>query len=309
MPRQPFIYPNLLGGQNDTRIEEGTEVPRWVNVRNARLRDGSLSRRPGMKRIAVCGTDATSLDLVAASSHYVKFPPAAQLSMKAPYTIEFLIEPDAYAGTQVVAGFASGGTWPFEVFLDGDAIKITLKDSGGSDTITAHTTSGTTGERFAVQLAVAVGGAYTTRVHDLLTDGSYNTTTATGTLTIGDTLLGTAHGFYLGRNNGGNYFDGHIDYFRIYRYVAPDFSMAWRRWPTPQQTYMVCDYGGEVDANDWVLDRSLYGNHGEIQNAATTGAALAINAAPVQAIKQFLDKSLTQRLLLVAGGRVHSVEL
>jgi len=310
VPKVKPIFANLLSGQNDTRVEEGTEFPRWVSVRNARLRDGSLSGRPGMKRVAVCGTDATSLDLTAASSHHVVIPAPAHYALTAPYTLEFLIEPDAYAGTQAVVGFSHATDWPFRVWLDGATIKVTLTDSGGSaETLSLLACSGTAGEQFAGQVKVDADGGYTRTVHAYLTDGSYSTYPATGTLSIGTTLKAPGGDLYFGRDNGGNYYDGHLDYFRLFRIEAPNFDMSWARWPSPRQDYVVADYGGEIDSNDWVWDRSRYENHGEAVNSPGTGTALAINPAPVQAIRPYLDKDNKPRLLVIAGGRVHSVEV
>lgn len=293
---------DLLTGQNDTRVEEGQEIPRWHRVRNARFRTGAPTRRGGEKLLAVSGTDATCWDFTSASSHYVQIPSHTVHALIPPFSFEFLFQPHSVTGTHVISGFRHATDFPWTIYTTGANVAVKWTKSGAGTVTSATTTDPLTINTTAyVRITVNVAGQTKIYVDDVL-----GVTTAG---LVGETLIAPGGVLYFGRDNGGNYFDGYLDYFRVVKYVIPNSDMGWTRWPTPMAPYMVMDYGGEVDANDWVLDRSPFGNHGEIKNSCGTGTVLCVNPAPVQMIRGRRDGNNKTKVVIAAGGRIYDAEV
>ena len=303
MARPKTLLANLMRGQNDTRVEEGSELPRFPVHLNTRLKTGAPSRRAGMKHLAQAGTDATSLDFTAVSLHFVQFPAHLVHALTPPFSMELLINPDSVTGTQPVVAFDTVATQPFSFTLDGDDLVVTLYDTTPATTTLTAANVAAIGATLYARVTANEDGDVSLYIDEATTPND----TSAGAL-AGKTL-GTAATFLFGKNGTPDFYDGRLCYFRGMRYVVPDSSMAYTRWPTPRAPYMLWDYGGEVDTNDWVHDRSQYENHGEIQNSCGTGAALCVNPAPVQALVSRRDKDNKTRLLVAAGGRIYNTEV
>ena len=304
MSRERFRYLDLVAGQNDTRVEEGTELPQWPVVRNTRYPGGVPARRKGRKRIAVCGTDATSLSFVAASSQYIAVPAHDVHALGLGWTMEFLFNPDLVSGTEMLFGFGHATDYPFKIWSANAKLKVQLVPSTGSAlTLTSTTT-------------VVAGTSHYARVtrdaDDLLSLYMDDSTTAEDTNDgglNGYDLFAAGGELQIARNNAGNYYDGQIDYFRAMSYVQPDSSMAFTRWPSPRASYMLWNYGGELDTNSWVHDLSQYENHGLGTNTPTTATTLCVNPAPVQLIRSRRDKDNKTKVFIIAGGRPMDAEV
>lgn len=304
MSRPKTILANLMRGQNDSRVEEGSELPRFPVHLNARLKTGAPTRRSGWKHLAQAGTDAYALSFASGSSDYVQIPAHSVHALTPPFSMEILLNPDTVAPTQKVVAFLHASGHPFGFSLIGTDLDVYLTDSALASTTLSATGVAAAGVDLYARVTCNEDGDL-----DLFVDGATTANDTSAGALAGKTLVAAGGDLVFGRDNGGDYYDGRLDYFRCVRYVIPDSSMAFTRWPTPRAPYMLWDYGGELDANNWVHDRSSHENHGEIVNSTATGTALAVNPAPVQVLESRRDKDNKTRLFVAAGGRIYNAEV
>lgn len=296
MARGQVFTDNFLRGLQTTAHEDGLPFPGFSVFENARVSDGRLRRRSGMALAGAFGNDNGSLDFDAASSEYILIPVDTRVwALPVTFTLEVLVAPDVVTGTRPVL-YAGATTPSLVVDTDGSSNwRVRFWDS--SATLTTLTAAAATTDR---RLQVVRDDTTLT----LRIDG----TDADSDAVAAGLSSRTPAGNVLIASDGTNYYDGKIDYLRLFGIARTHQRDGFQRFPDPRCSYCLADYGMEANANDIVRDRSRLGNHGKAQNTPTAAAALCDPAAPVRAIRHYQDQG-RGRLLVVAGGRVHVVSV
>lgn len=294
VPLKLFDFKRAL---QTTRGEDGLPWGDWSTFQNVRVDRESLRRRKGWARVAQLGNDNAALDFVAANSERIDIPlNASHFTLGERWTIDALIEPDVVTGTNPILTI---GTSTQSIALDINSSNARLRvwdEDTTADTITGSSTL--TVDTVYWLRAVRDGTSLTLYVD--------NSSEGTATMAAGKAMETPAGNMHIGYD-GTNYYDGTIDYVRIFSYARtlPD---GLTRFPDPIADGVLADWPMEV-TNTLVKDRSRYGNTGQAINTPTSTTALCRAHAPMQGIQSYKNRSGDGRILLVGGGRIYDVEV
>lgn len=289
-------------GLQTKHAEEGKASPQdFETFQNVRVAAGGVKRRPGVFRSYLTSSDNTSI-IFDGTNDYLSFGFDSRVhQFGTQFTIECLVLIEARAGSEYIYGNAGAGTPGVTIHVTAaGAVVANLWDTDATNTTLTSSATYADNAVIGIQL-VRDGASLTLRVN--------NVSVATGTMSATLSTRAPTTAVTVAANGGTAFFDGQLDYLRGFSIARADHADYMLRWPAPQAPYVLFDYYGELDANGRCLDNSRYGIHSA--RVSTTGTplattALCIQAAPVQAIHPYLNKDGESKVLVIAGGRIHT---
>lgn len=309
MRRKAYTH-TFLRGLETTGLEDGLELPAWVVFQNVRLADGAASIRPGMQLVGTATNANRSLQFVSGSTvDYVKAPNSTEIQTLAKrWTFEMMWKPTSVTGTRPLFGWNDAAQWPFKVFQDGTALKVTFNFNGG--TPTTGTVTGLTlanGTTYVLQIVRASTGLITIYAGPL--NGTLVSKTGVADSEAAYDMYQPSGAMLIGYDSAANEFDGVIDYVRCFSKAFTTRKWLPIRWPDPRCDYCLWDYVMEKDfvktgEGTVIRDRSRHENHGETVGAPAVVTALAVQTMPVGMIHERLDMVGAHRLDVVAGTSI-----
>lgn len=310
MPQK--IKPRVIGiewakGEQTTRLERNEDYPALRRVLNGRVDSGGYVRRGGM--VALTKTSNTGAVITFDGTNdaigITHDSRAWALSSIPEWTIEGLCNPTNYSATRTILArnTSTANDVDLRIYMDSTSsgrIVVELKDDGGTTT-TIAVTGIAAGTLTHWRLTKAATGTYTLTA---------NGTSATGTLTSGVLKANTADPLAIGRANGGGlFFIGPIEFVRGFKGVRVGHFDSRSRLLDPRADDVLFDYVCEVDANNYCLDRSRFGNHGAVTGSPATTASIAHNHAPILGMGYHIDQQGRRRLVYQAGSVVYGATL
>lgn len=254
-------------------------------------------RRDGWAKVATLTGNLKALGFVAADSEYVLVPSCDPRvwAMGTQFTIECCVQLTATTDDQAV--FYAGHTTP-AMALDtlSGSWRWRVWDSAG--TLTTVTVGTATTSVQTIQL-MRDGASLTSRLD--------NTTAGTGTMSATLSTRTPVGDLRIARNGGTTYLGGTIDYIRAFGKVKADHNDRLVRCVDPCASYVLCDYDGNLDANNVYYDRSTYENHGTATNGPTETTSLCRAHAPIRALSMFTDHAGQKNIYAEAGGAAYLI--
>lgn len=281
-------------GISTTKVATTGDVDDYQIVQDARGSRGVLERRRGMVRLANFTTTATSADFDASNDDVDLTIDTRIFPLGTVFTLEMLFNTDTISSNRTVLG-GVGATDAITVTHDtSEQVVVTIRDSAG--TVTTVTFTGiTTGTLCALQI-VRDGASITCRL---------NGTTQTATMDASLSLLNA--GYTVGSDNNSLFYDGKIDFIRIFNTARTSNVDGWCRLANPRAPDVMLDLILSPDSNGTCTDRSRYENHRAANGGLSTTTCIAVNPMPIQAIAPNTRRSGTRELIVVAGGLVYPV--
>ena len=279
------------GGLNTRANATGLPVLDCVHLQDMRVVGRDLIQRLGIARVAQATGNASAMDFVAASSQSLQAPVDTRVwGLGTKWTVEFAIEPDLTTGTPGI--YTAGDTTPSQmVYITGGNLTWKGWDSAGTST--------------TITMGAATAAVYTgqiTRDGATVTTRLNNGTAVTGTMSATLLMRTPAGDLRVARDNASNYYDGTVDYLRVFSIVKADHNDRLIRHPAPRASYVLADYDFNL-VGSLVYDRSKYENNLLALNTPTEVTSLCHNPAPVRALSMMVDKNNRKQLLIVAGGQ------
>lgn len=280
------------GGLNTKASTTGLPLLECVHLQDMRVVGRDIVERLGIDRVAQFAGNYSGYNFVAADSeaYYSIAADTRVWTLGLRWTLEMLIEPDTTSGTM---GLLTVGHSTQTLVLDitGGDIRCRFWDSGA--TLTTVTVGAA---------ATSVQSIQVTRDGATLSTRLNNGTAVTGSVSA--TLLGRAPSGQLriGLDTTTNFYDGTIDYVRLYDYVKDDHNDRLIREPDPRSRHVMADYG-ELSGTGIYYDRSRYANHLLVTaNSPDAVTSLCHNPAPIRALSMSVDENGRKQLLIMAGG-------
>lgn len=295
MSRRALI--ELAAGLQDVGGEDGQELPRWFRFQNWRIGPGgSIVRRKGVQRFSRAASNNAAYDLDGSTQYITINKDTRAHTLKRYWTMDTLVKADSFAtNAKTIYGVAHASDYSVKMYFT-TAGKLEAKVQDSAATVTTLTSSSTfsTATVYAIQL-VRDSTALTLRVN--------GTSEATGTMADLDCLTPGGN-LYVGRDNGGLYFDGIIDFHRCLSLVLPDQRYGMIRWPYPYEEYVLWDYEMEPEVSGRVNDRSRFENHALVTGSPTSAAAnaLCVSSMPVFGMAEWEDRDARTRLFAPTGN-------
>lgn len=302
MSKQRIKLYRLDVGLNTSADERSGFPGVYQILQNVRLSAGPASVRKGMKRVAVIAPTSTA-DIVDFDGSGVTVQAQA---LGAPdvwplgtvWTVEFLCQADTLAGDIYILGDAVNGT-RFSLRIkqtSSNTIVASTRDSGLTTVTLTSAASYPTGAIVAGQV-VRNGTSLTMRIN--------NATEVTGTMSalVGDTQVPA-----IGVLNGGNFYDGRIEWVRGFSVAKTNQNDCWNRLVNPRAPDVIFDYVTSIDAGTgYVLDRSRFENHMDVAGTpATTSTLLGNLPVPIQSLSGMLSRAGSRKLVAVARGLTYT---
>ena len=285
-------------GQQDTRLAQSEDFDLQI-LQNARVEHSACERRPGMVSLTKVATAGTCINFDGVDDT-VSIPYDARvwnLTALSAWTIEGLCNADDISSERPVM-FFSGVIKVHQDSTSSGRIVATVTDSAAADTTLAVTSIGAS--TLIDWRLTRLGSAIV-----LYANGS----STSGTITNG-TLATSTTAISVGVRPGpATYYDGKIEFVRLFRGVKTGNFDTRCRLLNPRAPSVLADHVMEIDANNYVLDRSQFGNHAAAAGTPGTSASLAVNHAPILGITSNHDNDQVPRLYFAAGAAVYPVKL
>lgn len=286
-------------GLQTTGLEDGLELPRFVQFQNLRVDQGVAKRRPGQQRVAVATNHNQGGDFDG-SSQYLTIPRVAAVhTLKRVWTFEALVNADSFAtNAKTIFGVAHASDYSLLVyFTTAGNLVAKVQDSGATVTTLTSATAFSTGTTYAVQV-VRDGTALTMRVN--------GASEATGTIADLD-CKAPGGNLYIGRDNGGLYFDGKIDFVRMRTVALSDQAYGKIRLIDPRAKDVLFCYEMEQFITGVIHDLSRFELHATDSGSPTygTSSALCVQAHPCTALASWFAHDGKVRLLAGFGKDVY----
>lgn len=286
-------------GMETTREEQNDDLFSWRELLNARVDKASLRRRKGMESLYKATTTVTALafDAVDDAIAIAHDSRVWALSALPEWTLEGLFKPTSYAAARTIFSRNTGTAANVDVLVYMDStssgrIVCELMDSAAAKTTIAVTGIAAT-TVVAWRLTKATTGTYT-----LYANGS----SSTGTLGSGTLKVNTTDALAVGKQNSGLLFLGSGEFVRLFRGVRQTFADAYCRLLDPRAPSVLADYCLDIDANNYCVDRSAFGNHATVAGSPATTTTLAVNHAPIRGLAHNKDKQGRRRVYFWAGN-------
>lgn len=288
---------DFRSGLQDTVDEDGQPLGQWQKFYEMETRKNGARRRKGIYRVARAGSDdQRSLNLVAASSHYIAAPIDTRLiaEMGTQFTVEWLVTPDDAA----TAPFLYWGvtTDCMRIDTSSSKLRVVVTDTGDTET-TLTSTNNLPTSTVACQL-VRDGASLTLRMDDTEEDTATMSAANLLKTPVGDLRIGTDSGPT-------NHFDGKIDKFLVLATARSNNNSGRLRFPDPRADYVLADYDFDKTTDSHIIDRSRYGNHGLVVNGASTANSQAHQTVAGSVIHHYRTRSKEPRVVVVAGEQLY----
>lgn len=287
------------GGLNTRAASTGLPLLECVTLQDMRVVGKDLIQRRGIYRVQQLAGTASAMDFVPGSSQYCTTATDVRVwTLGLRWTLEFAMELDTTSGTMGILTVGSG-TPALIVDVTGGNIRLRVWDSAASSTTVTVGVAATSVQTVQV---TRDGATLTTRLN--------NGTAVTGTMSATLNVRTPALELRVGRDDSTNYFDGTIDYVRLYSTVRANHADRLIRNPAPRSKHVLADYDFNISAGLLVYDRSRYGNHLVATNTPTEIATLCHNPAPIRGLSQGVDTVTNKKqLLALAGGACYVADL
>jgi len=257
---------------------------------------GQLDVRKGRVRIGALTNSAQILDADGSDDKVPGIGGATFIPLTTSatpgWTIETLFKTDDITSDSFVVGRTTASTTAITIkHTSTSTIVVTITDTAASAVTLTWTGIG----------ANVLCGLQVTRSGATLT-GWLNGTTVTGTMSA--TLDTAAGNFTFFADNGGSFYNGGIDYFRLWDVVRTTRRDIYHRLLNPRHKNVRFEWVFTTDSIGDIIDRGRFGNHlVPTGSPAFTKDALCLNAAPVQGIAYNVRKSGVPELIVANGGR------
>lgn len=255
-----------------------------LDVRKGRVRIGTLTNSTQI-------LDADGADDKVAGIGGATFIPLTT-SATPRWTIETLFKTDSIAADSFIVGRTSA-----------TATGITIKHTTTSTVVVTVTDSAAA----AVTLTFTGIGAGVLCGLQVKRDGAtltgwLNGTTVTGTMSA--TLDVASGNFTFFADNGASFYNGGIDYFRLWTVARSTRRDIYHRLLNPRHKDVRFDWVFVTDSVGDIQDRGRFGAHLVTAGSpAFTKDALCLNAAMVQGIAYNVRKNGSPELIVANGGR------
>jgi hypothetical protein len=287
---------DFRGGLNTTRLDQTGDFPVYREFQNIRTDRGAAERRGGKVRLSYTAGLGTCADFDG-TDDYVTFPPSSvTYPLGTAWTIETLFQVDDLSAQRHLLGRIGVGNACVNVYVTtAGVLTVVLVDSAAATTT----------------LTVAGLTVATTYGVQIKRDGANVTLWCNGT-TDTDTMSATnalsSNQFLAGQTNSGGWWDGPVEYVRMFSYARPTTADIYCRLLNPRAPGVLADWVFELDGNNWILDRGPRGLHATREGSlATAHATLARNHAPILGLGQARGFDGASRVYMVAGNRVFPV--
>lgn len=282
------------GGLNTRASTTGLPLLGCTVLQDMRVVGKDIVQRKGIYRVGQVDGNAKGMDFDAGSSEYCSNTIDARVwALGLYWTVEFAIEPDTAAGTMGL--ITAGHTTPAMIFdITSGNIRARVWDSGGSSTSITVGAAATTVQ--TVQLTRS-GAALSARLN--------NGTAVTGTMSATLNVRTPVGDLRVARDDGTNYFDGTVDYLRVFSVTKANHNDRLIRSPNPRASYCLADYDFNESSGNLVYDRSRYEAHLITQNTPTEVTSLCHNPAPVRGMSMTVDPTTNRKQLLVMAGGLY----
>lgn len=278
------------GGLNTRADSTGLPLLECVTLEDVRVIGRDLIQRLGIVRIGKVAGNFKATDLTSGDSeHYTCAADSRIWTLGKYWTWEALVEPDGVTGTQVIQGFNHASDYPIRVYYNAAVLTVNIVDT--DDAVVTLTSGTLTATKTAIQVT-RNGTAVELKIDNSSVD----------TDTVADKVGKAAGGdLYIGRDNGGNYYDGTIDYVRMFNTVKSSHADRLLRLPNPRARNVEMDLDFNATGT-LIYDRSRYENHMVAVNSPTEIATLCHNPAPIRVLSLGIDPQEDKRQLLVLAG-------
>ena len=282
-------------GLNTRADATGLPVVHGTVVQDMRVVGKDLEQRLGMVRVGQIdlGNKIKGIDCNGTDEYCANAIDTRVWAMGTEFTVEMAVAADTLGDSEAV--LTAGSTTPaITIDMSSSKWRVRIVDSADATTTLTSTDNASTSGTDTIQIT-RVGADLTFRLNNSVTSGDTGTMTATTSLKtpVGD--------LRVGRSGSTEYFDGTIDYLRVFTYAKTDHNDRLIRLPNPRSSYVSCDmnfsYTGTL-----AYDKSRYENHLIVTGAPSKIASLCHNAAPVRALSMGVDSSFRKQLLIVSGS-------
>jgi len=289
MPRslQPIFS---FSGLNTKANETGLDPMDCTALQDMRVVGKDLIQRLGIVRVGQVGGTAKGMDFDGTNQSASCAVDTRIWTLGLNWTLEVGIEPDVTTGTQ---GILSVGSTTPNLILDitGGNLRLRVIDSG------ATTTTITVGAAAASVQTVQVtrdGATVSTRLN--------NGTAVTGSMSATNLLRAPVGSLRVALDDGANYYNGTVDYVRLYSYTKSNHNDRLIRNPAPRAEYVLADYDFNESAGGLIYDRSRYDNHLITANAPSEVTSLCHGPDPIRALSMGVDQTNRKQLLVCCAG-------
>lgn len=287
-------------GLNTKGLEDGRRATEFVNLQNARLREGAIKRRPGSVRLDVAGTDAKAMDFDGSTQEVTATVDPRVWALGTRFTIRLIFSPDATSTNDVIFRAGSATTATDLTFDNSNKLRWRVYDSDATLTTVTSTDNAPTSD--ATVLLTRDGATLSMSINAGTAD--------TGTMDASKSLRTPAGNLNIAAAGGANWFDGVIDSLDVFNRLLPTNTDRWMRWPDPfADPTCLASYDFNATSDGIVKDRSRFRNNGYTTGSPTEVTALAHNPAPVWAIAGYRNVGGERRVYVEAGGIPYIVEL
>ena len=286
------------GGLNTKATATGLPLLECVHLQDMRVVGLDLVERLGISRVGQLTGTASAMDFVAASSMACANAIDTRVwALGLYWTVEIAIDTHLTGGTPGI--FTAGTTTQaMELLITGGNLTFSVWDTN-DDVVT--TTVGAA--------AVSVQTVQVTRAADVLTFRLNNGTAFPGTMHATRSVRTPVGDLRVARDDAANYYDGNVDYLRLFSTVKSNHNDRLVRTPNPRAAHVLADYDFNATGT-LVYDRSRYENHLIMVNTPTEVTTLCHNPAPVRALSMGVNtKTNRKELLMIAGGQYFIAEV
>lgn len=269
----------------------------FETFQNVEVDGGDCESRDGLVRIGRIANTDSILNYDGSNDVVTVGAPSAIIPLPTVFTWEMLFQVDDLSSDRYLVGSTSAAAVGLAIRQTTSETVVAVLTDSAANTVTL-TWTGIAAETVCGIQIVRDGADVT---------GWLNGTTKTGTLASATNSLSSANTVF-GKNNSSGFLDGAIDYARVWRVARSTQKDLFKRLLNPRNKDVLADWVFTQGSADDVLDRGARGIH-----LVTTGspafdrAPLALNPAPIQAIAYCVRRNATRELVVMNGGREHTM--
>lgn len=291
----PTIKPKERDGRAglNTSAGEYTSEPVLIECGGVRLDTGVIRRRPGCVRVASITHSGTTIDADGVNDRVdLTLTDTRIFPLGTKFTLETLFQVDDLSLDSFILGKSSASSVGVTIKVTSAGVLTATVTDSGATTATLTISGITTG--FTYPVVITRDGATVTMKISPASSNS-GTIGAATTVALGSPALYT--------DNGANWFNGRIGFFRGFKVVKPNMMDALSRLVNPRQPSCLFDFVMQPSAAGLIYDRGPYELHAATSGSpATTSSLVENNPAPVQMIAASAAADGTRKGHLVAGG-------